>query len=114
MWNYYLWKNKEMAAFNSTLAITFSFVASIFSVNIFVDRIFNISLPSPFDNLYTSLGFVFLLLIAHHYLFEHNKKYLEIEAEFIEGKKNKKQWIIRGFFVFLYTIGSILIYIFLI
>lgn len=108
MWNYYLWKNKEMAAFNSTLAITFDIVMSILLIKIFIEKSFNLSLSSPFDNLYTSLGFGFLILAAHYYLFEHNKKYLEIEAEFIEGKKNKKQWLIRGFLTFTYVVGIIL------
>ncbi len=103
-----------MAAFNSTLAITFSLIAIIFSVQFFIEKLFSLALPSPFDNLYISLGFVFLILIGHYFLFEHNKKYLKIESEFIEGKKNRKQWVLRGFLVFLYAIGSIIIYIFFI
>jgi len=114
MWNRYLWENKEMAAFNSTLAITFSLVAVIFFVKIFAERFFNISLPSPFDNLYLSIGFIGVLFLIHYFLFEKSNKYLDIEDKFLSIKESKSSWLLKGFLVFLYAIGSIIAYIFLI
>ena len=114
MWNRYLWENKEMDAFNSTLAITFSLMAVIFSAKIFTERFFDISLPSPFDNLYSSIGFIAVLFLIHYFLFEKSNKYLEIENKFLSKKESKSSWLLKGFLVFLYVIGSIVVYIFLI
>lgn len=114
MWNNYLWKNKVMAAFNSTLAITYSLVSVIFSTEIFMERSFDITLPSPFNNPFSSIGFVGALFYIHYYLFEKNNKYLEIENKFLSIKESKSSWIFKGFLVFLYAIGPIIVFIFLI
>ena len=113
-WNKYLWKNEEAAAFNSTGAITYSFMACLFSLIFFVNKFLDISIRSPFKNLYVSIGITLIVFLIHYFLFEHKKKYLQIEAKFLAKKESRFISFLKTFFVFIYAIGSIVVCIFFI
>tara|TARA_R110002073_G_scaffold72537_1_gene177412 strand:+ start:410983 stop:411366 length:384 start_codon:yes stop_codon:yes gene_type:complete len=110
-WNNYLWKNNQPAVFNTTLAVTLSFVAFILFIDFLIEKFFKVTFLLLFKNLYLSIGFTFVVFIIHYFLFEYRNKYLKIEEEFKSERENKTQWLIKGFLVFLYALGPILLFI---
>jgi len=112
-WNYYLWKNQKMAAYNSTLGITFSVVALFFCIKIYAERLIETKIISFFDNVYTSIGFVGIIFLINYRLFEQNEKYLKIAEKYDSNKGNKTNWLINGFWAFFIALAPIFTYIFL-
>lgn len=102
-----------MAASNSTLGITFSFVALFFCIKIYVERLIETKIISFFDNVYTSIGFVSVIFLINYRLFEQNEKYLKIAEKYDSNKGNKTNWLINGFWAFFIALAPIFTYIFL-
>jgi len=105
-WNFFLWKNKEMAAFNSTLALSFSFSCSLFILLILLEK--TIKTDIYLSNLI--IGVVLVISLGHFYFFEKDKFYLQLEEKFGSKRKRDTDWYLKGFAVFTYLVGSILFY----
>jgi hypothetical protein len=108
-WSLYLWKNKSLAAFNTSMAIASSF----FGILIFLKSII-LSNRSSYHiiGFYISSGLTIGFFFIIYYLFEHNKKYLELEEKYTHIKKNRKKWYIEGILVFFFTVMPVIFLIF--
>ena len=111
-WNNYLWKNDEMSAFNSTLALTFSEAIILECLHFLIELFIDSKIPSLFDNFYIGLGIVGLIFLVNYFFLEHNKKYLRTSESFNTNRGSKAGWWTKGFLVFLITIGPIVFYLF--
>ena len=108
-----MWKNDSMAAFNSTLALTYSVVAFVFCIQIFIEHFADVEIPFFFDNIFTSIGLTGVILIINYNLFEKNDKYLSLAEKYDSQKGNRMNWIIKGLLTWLVSLGPILTFIFL-
>ena len=112
-WNNYLWRNDEMSAFNSTLALTYSVVAFFLCGQVLIQRFQNFPIPNLLDNVYSTIGFVAVIFFANYWMLEHNEKYLAIAEKFGSGAKDKTDWRIKGLLVFILALGPIIAFYFI-
>ena len=113
-WNYYLWENKNMASFNSTLGISLSELCLILLVRIIIEDYFKISVPRIFDSFFSILLIVFLFIGLNIKLFEKKLNYLDLEEKYKTQKENKIEWFKNGIIPFLLALGPIIALIILI
>ncbi|MDP2685745.1 MAG: hypothetical protein Q8O62_00890 [Aequorivita sp.] len=102
-----------MAAYNSTIGLSFSVTAFFFCVNFFIKCLIDSSIPSIFDNIFISIGFVGVIFFINYMLFEQNDKYLELAEKYDSHKENRTNWFINGFLAFSLALAPILFFIFL-
>lgn len=112
-WNNFLWKNKEMAAFNSTLAITFSFVALILCVETLLCNFFLYCKFSFFNNKYISILITGAIFLVNFILLEYNNKYLKIEKKYLKHAKISLKRIVLDILIIAFVIGPIVFLLFM-
>lgn len=110
IWNKFLWKNRKMAAFNSSLAISFSIFSFFMSVILIVERLIEVKIYNLENFWYFALA-VFLIIFFNHYYFERSQYFLKIENKF--SHKKNTSWYAKGVVVWIFLLGSIFTFIFL-
>ena len=110
-WNYYLWDNKKMASFNSTLGISLSELSLLLLLSFLFEDYFKMNVPDIFESLFSIIFIVFIIIIFNFILFEKNFKYLELEEKYKTQKDNKVEWYKKGIIPFLFALGPIIVLI---
>ena len=111
IWNKYLWKDEFMASLNSAIGLSISFYSLLMVLVLLGEKLGLIQI-FKLENYWIFISIILLIFIIHFLLFEKNKNYLVIEKQF--SIKKKFLWYVKGFFVWSYALGSILLFMSLI
>jgi uncharacterized membrane protein len=110
-WNRNKWGDSDIPEYNAAIGMSLIFVCNIMSLNIIVYLLSNFSFVSADPPKKYSILLLLIIYAFHHFVFLHKKKYLEIVQQFqSEDEKKRKR---NGVLVFLYSVGSPLVFIFL-
>ena len=107
-WQKKLWGKNDLPEFTAIFGMTlsFGFVILCFDVINFLIMDYFI-IPLNLSNVVYLIPMI-ILLLTHYFLFVHKGKYKQVEKEFKgESQAERKR---KGFWVLLYTFGSIVLY----
>ena len=100
-----------MASLNSAIGLSISFYSLLMVLVLLGEKLGLIQI-FKLENYWIFISIILLIFIIHFLLFEKNKNYLVIEKQF--SIKKKFLWYVKGFFVWSYALGSILLFMSLI
>lgn len=110
-WQKKLWGENDVPEFNAVVGMSLSLSAILASMAVIIELITDVQIiPSGVPKVRIAVVGIIVLGI-HFFLFMYKGKYKEIEKEF--KKESKKERRRKGFWVLVYTFGSLAFFIFL-
>lgn len=99
-------EEKDIPHITTIFSMSLNFIVAGIILFILLNAVFDVKLELTTINKITVLLIALIVLIFHYYLFIFKKRYLTIEEEFTG--ESKRQRYINGWFVVLYSIGTVL------
>ena len=110
-WQKKLWGENELPEYNVIFGMCLSLTCAILFLNVIFYLITDILLiPEGIPKVKVLLVLI-IITIIHYFLFVHKGKYKQIEKEFKQESQAERKR--KGFWVLLYTFGSMAFYVFL-
>lgn len=110
-WQKKLWGEGDVPEFNAVAGMSLSFGCNVLSIIVILDIIFKVTLFPEGIPKKEGIVPIVIIILTHYFAFMHKGKYREIEKEFEnESRKERRK---KGFFVLVYTFGSLAFFVFL-